>query len=153
MNILPRKHTDKPALMGDWFDNFWGRPFGTLPQLTHLPDVFRETKMPPMNVAETEDSLLVTLEIPGLDEKDIDIELMGNQLIISGERKWKTEKKDKEYHRVESQFGSFRRSLTLPDGFCSESERIEAKYKKGMLEITIPKLAPTPTKKIEVEYA
>ncbi|MEE8467019.1 MAG: Hsp20/alpha crystallin family protein, partial [Planctomycetota bacterium] len=65
--------------------------------------------------------------------------------------KWKEEKKEKEYHRVESQYGSFQRNITLPEGARLDSNSVEATYEKGILKITIPKVEPTPACKIKVK--
>ena len=75
---------------------------------------------------------------------------MGSQILISGERKWEEEKKGKEFHRVESQFGSFERIVQLPENVRADPEKIDAAYKKGVLKITVPKLEKTPTAKIPV---
>ena len=104
-----------------------------------------------MNVSESENHYLVMLELPGMDVKDVNIELMGNQLSVSGERKWEEDKKGKELHRVESQYGSFCRTVTLPENARMERESIEATFQKGILEIKIPKLEPTPAAKIPIK--
>jgi HSP20 family protein len=91
------------------------------------------------------------VDLPGLEEKDIDVKLMGTQLMISAERKWEEEKKGKEFHRVESQYGSFARSLTLPENARMNRESIEATFQKGILEIKIPKVEPTPAAKIAIK--
>jgi HSP20 family protein len=115
-----------------------------------LPAAFAADTYPAMNVAESEGHFVVTLELPGLDAQDVNIELMGNQLQISGERKWEDEKKGKEFHRVESQYGRFARTLALPENLRLRKESIEATFQKGMLEIRIPKLEPTPAEKIAI---
>jgi len=86
-----------------------------------------------------------------MDAKDINIEVMGNQLTISGERKWEEEKKGKEFLRVESQYGNFSRSLLLPANLRSDRDAIEATFQKGILEIKIPKVQPTPVAKIAIK--
>ena len=116
---------------------------------SRLPEIFRTTSLPPVNVWETDKAFVVSFDLPGLEEKDIDLKLMGNQLTISAERKWEEAKKGKEYYRVESQFGRFERSLTLPDnvrqGAC------DAVYTKGVLTLTVPKAEATPATKINVK--
>jgi HSP20 family protein len=118
---------------------------------SRLPATFQQEHVPSMNVAETEKDYLVSLELPGLEPKDVELALMGNQLTISGERKWEEEKKGKEYHRVESQYGRFARTLTLPPGLRLERESIEAGFDKGVLHVRIPKLEPTKAEKIPVK--
>jgi HSP20 family protein len=131
----------------DLFKNFWDVIDGGR---NRLPAAFRARAYPAMNVSESENHYLVSLELPGMDVKDVNIELMGNQLQISGERKWEEEKKGKEFHRVESQYGSFARTLTLPENARMDREAIEAMFQKGVLEIRIPKLEPTPAAKIPI---
>jgi HSP20 family protein len=101
-------------------------------------------------VAETASEYVVSVELPGLEEKDIQIDLMGDNLCISGERKWESEKKSREYHRVESQYGSFRRNLRLPAGLRAEPKDVKAVYKNGVLEIKFAKVEPTPAARIPV---
>lgn len=135
-----------------WKDDFFKSFFDSMESpRARLPAAFRTRSHPPMDVSESESHYLVNLELPGLDIKDIHIELMGNQLQISGERKWEEEKKGKEFHRVESQYGSFERTLTLPANARVDRESIEATFQKGILEIKIPKLEPTPSAKITIK--
>jgi len=152
MNIIPWRRQDGPlALQSDFEDllKAFTEPFGGL--RSRLPAAFQARGTPPMNVSESENHFVVSLELPGLDVKDINVELMGNQLQISGERKWEEEKKGKEYHRVESQYGSFSRSLTLPENLRLDRESIEATFQKGILEIKVPKVEPTPAAKIAIK--
>ena len=153
MNVIPwRKRNGTTAFRSDLdelFERFM-EPFGA--ELNRLPAVFQQRNMPAMNVAETETEYMVALDLPGLDEKDIEVELMGNQLVVSGERKWEKEtKKGKEFHRVESQYGSFQRSITLPDGLRREREAVVATFRQGILEIRVPKLQPTPAARIPIK--
>ncbi len=153
MNIIPwRKHEGELPFRGDLEDLWRGflEPFH-LATRTRLPELFQSRAFPPVNVSESESHLTVSVELPGLEAKDVSVELMGNQLQISGERKWEEEKKGKEFHRMESRYGSFARTLTLPQNLRLERESIEATFQKGILEIKIPKLEPTPTAKIPIK--
>jgi HSP20 family protein len=76
---------------------------------------------PAINVAETKDAMEVTIEVPGVDEKDIKVSLDGNQLVISGEKKEDTKKDEKDWHVEERSYGSFYRSMSLPFSVCSET--------------------------------
>jgi HSP20 family protein len=116
-----------------------------------LPAVFARAHIPPVNVSETEKSWAVSVELPGLNEKDIQVQLLGEFLQISAERKWEDEKKGKEFHQVEAQYGTFQRSIRLPDYVRHDAETITASYKRGVLEIAIPKTEPTPAAKIPVK--
>jgi len=150
MNILPWRDRYSPASLRSEVDSLLGR-FPFMEGETRLPEVFGRRAMPPVNIAETEKNWSVAVELPGLNEKDIRVEIMGEQLVISGERKWEEEKKNKEYRSVESQYGSFERSIQLPSNLRLEPEHITATYKRGILEVTVPKLEPTPAAKIPVK--
>jgi HSP20 family protein len=152
MNIIPWRKQEEPLALQSEFDDFWKNftePFDGI--RNRLPALFQTRAYPALNVAETENHFTVSVELPGMDAKDINIELMGNQLNISGERKWEEEKKGKEFHRVESQYGRFARSLTLPENLKLDRESIEATFQKGILEIKVPKVEPTPAAKIPIK--
>ncbi len=92
---------------------------------------------PVINVSETDTEIEVTAELPGVDEKDIDVTLVDNRLTIKGEKNTDKEKKEKNYHLVERSYGSFQRSITLP--FAIESGQVKANFEKGVLTVTLPK--------------
>lgn len=154
--LTPFKHrAELEPLRKDWEDLWqrafdWdGDPFQPLQNL--LPKIWERGGVPRLNFGEDDGNYKLSLELPGMDEKEIKIQIVGHQLVISGERKWEQEKKAKEYHRVECQYGAFRRSVTLPQGAKLDANSIQARYDKGMLEITIPKVAPTPVVEIPVK--
>lgn len=150
MKILPWRERQPSSPFATEVEEFLNRfPFSDA--ASRLPDVFGRRVMPPVNIAETEKAWCVSVELPGLNEKDIQVQLMGDQLLISGERKWEEEKKNKEYHTVESQYGCFERAIRLPGNVRPEPENVTATYKKGILEVTVPKLEPTPAAKIPVK--
>jgi HSP20 family protein len=93
--------------------------------------------IPAMDLVETEDSFVLKADLPGLAEGDVAIEVEDNVLTVSGERKAEHEDKREGYVRVERSYGSFRRSLTLPEGVDPES--VTASFDKGVLEVRIPK--------------
>ena len=93
--------------------------------------------VPKVDIAENETSFELHVAAPGLSKEDFKIELNDGQLTVSGERKFTTEKKDKKFHSVETQYGSFVRSFSLPENV--DVEKINAKYNNGILELTIPK--------------
>lgn len=145
--------------MDRMFDQFW-RGFG-------LPAMRRgsETEpfwhgeggfgvsMPAVDIAEDDKAYRITAELPGLNEKDIEVHLSGNMLTISGEKHDDREEKDKDknYHFSERRYGSFRRSFALPQGI--DRDKIEANFKNGVLALTLPKTpeAMQQQKKIEVK--
>jgi HSP20 family protein len=151
MNIIPwqRRGTSAPAEFD--LDEFWHRLWGNGEEGSHLPALFRSTRpFPAVNVAETEADYTVTLDLPGIEKEDVQIDCTGDRLLISGERKWEHEQEDKEYRRVESQFGRFERVVRLPENADGDPKKILANYKKGILTITVPKRVRTPAAKIKV---
>ncbi len=105
---------------------------------------------PKVNTRETEDNYHIEVELPGVKKENVDIKVDGNVLTISGERNVREEVKDEDYHKVESRYGLFSRSFTLPERV--DTSNIEAEFINGILEITIPKLKiDTSSKKIEIK--
>jgi HSP20 family protein len=103
---------------------------------------------PAVDVYEDEHNVSLKIEVPGIDEKDIDIRLENNTLTVHGERKIEKEEKEENYRRVERQYGSFTRNFTLPT--TVDSENVSATYDKGVLKITLPKKAEAKPKQIKV---
>ena len=151
MKLTPwRSRTSTATLRSDVSD--WMKDlFEDNTLVNRLPTVFRQDSLPAVNLADLEEEFVATVELPGLNPDDIDVQLMGDHLVISGERKWEEEEKAKEFYRVESQFGSFRRAIELPNGLRLNPESIEASYDNGMLQIRIPKVEPKPTAHIKVK--
>lgn len=109
--------------------------------------------MPRLDVAETETAIEVMAELPGVDEKDIDVTISNDMLRIKAEKKSDKEEKTKDYHLVERSYGTFERSMRLP--FRADTTKVDAKFEKGVLKLTVPKPAEAKTKvqKIEVKAA
>lgn len=105
--------------------------------------------VPPVDVYEGEKDIRLKMEVPGIDEKDIDIRLENNLLTVHGERKLESETKEENYHRIERNYGSFTRSFTLPP--TVNPEDVKAAYSKGVLTITLTKRAEARPKTIKVE--
>jgi len=97
---------------------------------------------PSMDISETKDSLVCTVEVPGMEEKDLQVSLQENLLTIKGEKRKEREERDEHYHRVERSYGAFTRSLRLPAAV--EAGKVTAAVKNGVLTVTLPK---TPTAK------
>src|ERR671916_1016535 len=93
--------------------------------------------VPPMDLVEAEDHFTLKADLPGLAEGDVNIEVQDGTLTISGERAAEHEQHERGWYRIERAFGSFNRSLTLPDGV--DADRIEASFSHGVLEVRIPK--------------
>ncbi len=93
--------------------------------------------VPPMDLVEAEDHFVLKADLPGMTEGDVNIEVQDGTLTISGERKAEHEQSEKGWYRIERSFGSFNRSLTLPDGI--DPDRIAASFSNGVLEVRVPK--------------
>ena len=103
---------------------------------------------PPVDVYEDEHNITLKIEVPGIDEKDIDVRLENRTLTVHGERKFEKEEKEENYRRVERQYGSFTRSFTLPN--TVDSENVSANYDKGILNIKLAKKSEAKPKQIKV---
>jgi HSP20 family protein len=107
--------------------------------------------LPKADIAETEKELIVSLEIPGGEENDLKVQITGNQLVVAGERKQRTEEKDKHYHRVETRYGAFERRFELPPDVRTDPEAVKATSRKGIVEIRIAKVEQRAPAKIPVK--
>jgi HSP20 family protein len=103
---------------------------------------------PPVDVYEDEHNITLKVEVPGIDEKDIDVRVENNVLTVHGERKFEKEEKEENFRRVERQYGSFTRTFTLPS--TVDAEKVQADYEKGILKIVLPKKAEAKPKQIKV---
>lgn len=133
--------------------------WGLQSDINHLFDAFmspldtsteKEMMVPRLDVAELKDRYEVKAELPGLDEKDIELTLEDGLLTISGEKKAETEEKEKGYYLKECSYGSFSRSVRLPENIADD--KIEAKFKKGVLTVKLPKkeILPPKSRKIAI---
>jgi len=116
-----------PATFNDFIDRFLTDGYGNA----------EGNFVPSFDVAETEKEFEIQVAAPGMDKKDFNIELNNGLLTVSGERKFNNEEKGKNFHKVESRYGSFNRSVYLPD-YVAE-DKISASYKDGILHVVIPK--------------
>jgi HSP20 family protein len=145
-----RKEVDR--LFDEFGDDFWRRPFRPLAAFEwNWPKKFAAA--PAVDVAETDKSYEVTAELPGMDEKNIQVNLTDDGITIKGEKKEETEENKKDYYVSERRYGSFERYFTLPEGV--DANKVEATFKNGVLKVTLPKTAEAqkPAKKIEVKAA
>jgi HSP20 family protein len=129
------------------------KSFDLLNTLMHNLDPVEESVIssfvPKVNTREGEDAYYVELDLPGIKKEDIEITTEDNILTISGERKMKEEVKEEDYYKVESSYGKFSRSFTLPEKI--DVEKIHAESKNGVLEVVIPKLKEEETKPKKIE--
>src|SRR2546425_3706098 len=103
---------------------------------------------PPVDIYEDEHNITLKIEVPGIDEKDIDVRIENNTLTVHGERKIEKEEKEENFRRVERQYGSFTRSFTLPSSV--DSGQVSAHYDNGVLKIKLAKKAEAKPKQIKV---
>jgi HSP20 family protein len=106
------------------------------------------TFAPPVDIYEDEHNVTLKLEVPGIDEKDIDVRIDNNTLTVHGERKIEKEEKEENFRRVERQYGSFSRSFTLPSSV--DTGQVSADYSQGVLKIKLAKKAEAKPKQIKV---
>jgi HSP20 family protein len=104
--------------------------------------------IPAVDLVETDDNFVLRADLPGLTESDVNIEVQDNVLTISGERKTDNEERKAGYYRVERSYGSFRRTLTLPEGV--DPELVRATFDRGVLEVTVPKPAQLTPRKVQI---
>ncbi len=116
-----------------------------------LPEFWGGALRPSMDVKDTGAAIEVSVELPGLSEKDVDVSVAERVLTVSGEKKSQTERKDVDYHMMERSYGKFSRSVTLP--FAPDAGKIEAKFANGVLTVTVakPPEAKSTVKKIAVK--
>jgi HSP20 family protein len=148
-----RKEIDR--LLSDFDQDFWTSPLGRA-VLDTEPFWRRDlnwSSAPPVDITESERAYEIAAELPGMDEKSIEVKLVNGGLTIRGEKREEREEKKKDYYLHERHFGSFERSFALPEGV--DSDKIAASFTQGVLKIVLPKKpeAIKPEKKIEVKAA
>lgn len=111
-------------------------------------EIMQSTWSPAVDIYETENELVLTAELPGIDEKDVEIKIEDNTLSIKGERKFEKETKEENYHRIERAYGSFFRSFSLPH--YVDQEKISAEFENGLLKIHMPKKAEVKPRKVKI---
>jgi HSP20 family protein len=114
---------------------------------TQNDESFKADFTPAINTREGEYAYHVEVDLPGMKKEDINIQIEDNTLVISGERKVKEELKEENYYKIESRFGSFSRSFSLPED--ADIENIHAESKDGVLEVVVPKLQTQNVEKIK----
>ena len=128
------------------FEDIFSRPF--LPAVWRRIPTMEMGWAPAIEMFEEEDKFVVKAELPGMNEEDIDISVVGDTFTIKGERKAESEVKEENYHCCERSYGSFSRSIALPSNV--DAENIEACYEDGILEVSLPKVPEVKPKKIAV---
>lgn len=140
----------------DEFDGgFWSAPFRRA-SFDIEPFWRRDwavTASPAVDIVEHESTFEITVDLPGFDEKTVEVKTANGNLVIKGEKKEEKEEKKKDYYLRERHFGSFERSFRIPDSV--DADKLEAAFKRGVLTVTLPKKAEAlkPEKKIPVKAA
>jgi HSP20 family protein len=148
-SLLPRLRSESPVdmlqrQMNRMFDDFWLEPFGAF-------EPWAGEFVPAVDVTEDEKEIRVSAELPGMEEKDIDVTVSDSMLTIQGEKKQEEEEKEKGFYRRETSYGSFRRVVDLPAEV--DQSKADAEFKKGILKIKLPKTpeSKAKSKKIKVK--
>ena len=123
------------------FDAFLGRPMAG-------PSGTR-TWLPPVDMHETKDELVLTVEVPGVREKDVTVSITGDLLSIKGERRWDDEVKDRQYLHMERATGQFERLVQLP--MAVQVDKVKATYRDGVLQVTLPKAEELKPREIKID--
>ncbi|WP_235896470.1 Hsp20/alpha crystallin family protein [Oceanidesulfovibrio marinus] len=127
--------------IADLMEDFWRGSFS--------PETSPRTMgYPALDIAENEDSVTVTAEVPGMKAEDIDVTLERGVLTIKGEKKFEDERKGENFHRIERSYGSFQRVVQLPTEV--DDEKVTANYKDGVLTLSMPKSPAAKKRKIEI---
>jgi len=142
-----RREIDR--LFDDFDGGFWRAPF----RMPHGTRSITWPSMPAVDFTDTEKTYEITAELPGIDEKNIEVKVANGVLTIKGEKHEDKEEKQKDYYVRERNFGSFERAFQVPDGV--DADKIEANFKKGVLTVTLPKTPEVQkaAKKIDVKAA
>jgi HSP20 family protein len=107
--------------------------------------------VPAVDIYEDAEKVVLKLEVPGVEEKDLDVQVENNTLTVKGERKFEKEEKQENFHRIERSYGSFYRAFTLPT--TVDSEHVQASYQNGVLKLELKKKAEAKPKQIKVNIA
>jgi HSP20 family protein len=144
-----RREVDR--LFDDFGSDFWRRPFRAISDFEPFSRKFALS--PAVDIAESDKAYEITAELPGMDEKNIEVKVVNGALTIKGEKKDEKEEKTEDRYLSERRYGSFERYFQLPEGV--DEAKIEASFKKGILTVTLPKKpeAQQPAKKIDVKAA
>jgi HSP20 family protein len=124
------------------FDNFFGRPSSAAAQSGRV-------WAPAVDIYETKDDLVLTVELPGVREKDVTVSITGDLLVIKGERRFEQEVKEQSFLHVERTYGTFERLIQLP--MPVQSDKVKATYRDGVLVIQLPKVEAVKPKEIKID--
>ena len=106
---------------------------------------------PLVDISETEKGYLIKAELPEVEKENVKVTVENDVLVISGERKFETEEKDRKHHRIERSYGSFLRSFSLPDD--ADGAKVQAEFKNGVLRVNVPKSEESKPKHVEIKVS
>jgi HSP20 family protein len=127
------------------FDSFLREPFGGF----DWPSGWSGKWSPAVDVSEDDKEVVVRAELPGIDPKDLDVSVVGNQITLRGEKRESTERQEKGFRQTETRYGSFHRTISLPEEV--DTEKVDAQYANGVLTLRLAKTVPAAAKRIEVK--
>jgi HSP20 family protein len=130
----------------DELNRLFGRTFG---ESSMSRPVTEGAWMPALDVYETPDKVVATMDLPGLDPKEVDVSVEDRTLTVTGKREFVQETDEQNYHRVERRYGQFSRAIRLPE--TADAERVRANFDKGVLTIEVPKIEAAKPRRIEIK--
>lgn len=145
MDIVPWKSFGEISRLRREMDDLFSRIFGE----TSVSKIGITKWQPLVDISETDTHLVVKAELPGIDAKDVDVSITGNQLTIKGEKQEEKEEKGENRYRSERYYGSYQRVIDLPTRV--EEDKTEATYNKGILTITLPKVEKVKRKQVKIK--
>lgn len=148
-DIMPKQRhrmmmRQRPESLFDMMEDLWRTPFRAL---GNFP--FEGEEYPSIDVSESDKTITVSAELPGVAPDDIEVTVNRGRLTIKGEKKFEDEEKKDNYHRIERSYGSFQRTVALPSDV--DDQHIKATFKSGVLKLEIPKSTTSKTVKVKVE--
>ena len=135
----PFRVSDIQTEVNRLFDNFFGRP----------ATAAGRTWLPPVDMHTTKDDLVVSVELPGVSEKDVSVSMTGDLLTIKGERRFENQVKEQDVLHLERTYGKFERMIQLP--MAVQADRVKATYRDGVLEIKLPKAEELKPKEVKID--
>lgn len=149
-NITRRNPFGELTTLQDRLNQLFTQPFGPLSRIGGLDQsLTASTFVPAVDIYEDDHNIVLTAEVPGVEEKDLDINLENGVLTASGERKMENEEKQDNFHRIERSYGRFTRSFTLPP--TVDENNVKAEFNNGVLKVTLPKREEAKPKQIKIE--
>lgn len=139
------------AEMDRMFDNFSFGRFPSLPSVTAPSASNGGAMAPSVDVRENDKQIVIEAELPGIEEKDVSVTVQDGMLTVKGDKKFEKKEEKENYHMMERRYGSFMRSMRLPD--TADEESISAKIDKGVLTVTVAKKPGTEAKERKIEIA